>query len=193
MTVLIAAKRPTRLRWWPEITGVLFGAAFAAALLVGFADRDHFSQVLAAAGLVYLGAAALGRPGMAWPLFGVTFVLVGVGFAVPAFDPLWPLLVLAAVLTIVGVATGRWRPSWGLPLQLLAMGAIVVLVLFAGAIAAPLAGILVGAGLLAHAGWDIRHIRSGRVVATTMAQFCAALDVVLAVTIIVATAIGSTK
>lgn len=192
MTAPLPTTVPTRPRWWPLVAGVLFGGALAAALLVGFADHDHFSQVLAAAGFVYLGAASLGRPRLAWPLFGVTFVIIGAGFAVPAFDPIWVLLVLAAVLAVVGVVTGRWRPGWGLPPQLLAMGVTAALVFVAWTIAAPWGGVLVGAGLLAHAGWDIWHIRARRVVATTMAQFCAALDIVLAATIIVATALGPT-
>jgi hypothetical protein len=43
---------------------------------------------------------------------------------------------------------------------------------------------LVGAGLFAHTGWDVFHLRAERVVARSMALFCAVLDTFLAVVVL---------
>jgi hypothetical protein len=49
------------------------------------------------------------------------------------------------------------------------------------------AGLLVGAGLLAHTTWDVYHHRTQRVVARSMALFCAVLDIFLAVVVLMVT------
>jgi len=167
-------------RVWPAALGVLVAAATA----YGLADARDVAPVLAASGFVYLAAAALGRPGAAWAAFGVTFVLIGVA-KVADLDPTPWMIALAGVLAVVGLAAGRGRPAWALPLQAAAM-----LVLGAAALAAvrlgPTAGgLVVAVGLLGHAAWDVYHRRTGRVVARSLAEFCAVLDVILAVALAV--------
>ncbi|WP_127819915.1 hypothetical protein [Microbacterium sp. CPCC 204701] len=68
-----------------------------------------------------------------------------------------------------------------MPLQALAMAVALGVAL----VGDPVAGLLVGAGLLAHAAWDAHHLRTRRVVASSTAEFCCVLDTVLAVTLIV--------
>jgi hypothetical protein len=180
------AGRPWIFRRWPAIAAIIFAAALSAALWVGFSDTAQMSQVLTAAGFVYLGSAALGSRRAAWPLFGLTFVVIGIGYAVPGLDPTWVLLGGGAVLAVVGLVRGALRPGWGLPLQLLAMtviAAVAVAVMFIGQ---PAAGLLVGVGLLAHATWDVVHFRSRRVVMPSMAEFCAVLDTLLGLVVIAA-------
>ncbi len=138
-----------------------------------------------AAAFVYLGSAALGRRSAAWPLFALTFVLVGIGFVVPGFDPFWVMLVVVVLLGVYGLARGEIRPAWGLPLQGAAMVVAVVVALVVVSVGQPWAGLLVGAGLLGHAAWDVHHLRARRVVAPTLAQFCGALDAVLGAAVIV--------
>lgn len=169
---------------WPTFAGVVFGASLTVALWFGFADSTDAADILTAAGFVYLGAAALRHRAAAWPLFALTFVLIGVGFLVPGFDPHWWMLGLAAALVIYGLIRGALRPPWGMPLQTAALALIVAIAIVAAFADQPWAGLLAGAGLLAHAGWDIFHHRTGRVVAPTMAEFCAALDIVLGVAVI---------
>jgi hypothetical protein len=46
---------------------------------------------------------------------------------------------------------------------------------------------LVAAGLLGHAAWDAYHHRTNRVVVRSLAEFCLALDIALAVAIVTVT------
>ncbi|MCQ4118051.1 hypothetical protein [Rhodococcus tibetensis] len=49
----------------------------------------------------------------------------------------------------------------------------------------PTAGaLLVGAGLLAHAAWDVYHYRANKVVDRSLAEFCGVLDTLLRVAVI---------
>lgn len=170
---------------WPAAAGIAFAAAIIVLLWVGRADAETAAEVLTAAAFVYLGSAALGRPAAAWPLFGVTFVLIGIRFALPSFPVLPIMTALAAALACYGFVRGRARPGWGLPSQVIAMLVVIAAVVAGGVLGRPWLGVVAGLGLLAHALWDIRHLRRRRVVAPSMAEFCAALDVVLAVGVVV--------
>jgi len=86
------------LRRWPTALGVVFAASLVAAYWFGSADWERLAEVLAAAGLVYLGAAALGLRGAAWPMFGITFVLISIGFLIPGVAPFWWMVGIGAVL-----------------------------------------------------------------------------------------------
>jgi hypothetical protein len=182
--VNIRAGRPWIFRRWPAIAAILFASALSATLWLGFSDTAQTSQVLTAAGFVYLGSAALGTRRAAWPLFGLTFVTIGIGYAVPGFEPTWVLLGGGAALAIYGLVRGALRPGWGLPLQLLAMAVIAAVAVAVMFIGQPVAALLVGAGLLAHATWDVVHFRSRRVVMPSMAEFCAVLDTILGLVVI---------
>jgi hypothetical protein len=59
------------LGWWPTLAGV----ALAAFVAYDTSRGSELAPILAAAGLVYLGAAALRKPRAAWPLFFGTFVI----------------------------------------------------------------------------------------------------------------------
>jgi hypothetical protein len=176
--------RRALVRHWPAMAGVVFAGGLAVALVVGVADTAAASQVLTAAGFVYLGAAAIARRASAWPLFAITFVIIGIGFAVPAFDPVMVMLASAAALAVFGLFRGRGRPPWGLPVQAAALLVIATVVCSASLVPQPWAGVLVGAGLLAHAAWDVHHLRTERVVASSLAEFCAALDLALALVVV---------
>jgi len=171
-----SGRRSVFSRLWPAVLGVVVAAATA----YGLADARDVAPVLAASGLVYLAAAALGRPGVAWAAFGVTFVLIGVAKFVD-LDPTPWMIGLAAVLAVVGLATGRGRPPWGLPLQAAAMLVLGAAALLAVRLDATAGGLVVAVGLLGHAAWDVHHHRTRRVVALSLAEFCCVLDVILAV------------
>lgn len=161
---------------WPAALGVLVAAGTAYELTDG---RD-VAAVVAASGLVYLAAAATRRRWVAWAAFGVTFALITIdkftGFgAVP-----WVLALAVAVLA-VGLAGRRTSPWWSLPLQTGAMLVLGATALLAISSDAALGGLLVAAALLGHAAWDIHHHRSGRVVDHSFAEFCAVLDILVAV------------
>ena len=168
---------------WPTTAAVVV----AALTVYDLDEGTALAPVLAASGLVYLGAAAARRPAAAWPVFGGTFVLITIG-KLTGMDPTVVLLAVAAVTAVVGLVHAGVRPSHAMPLQLLGMA--VAGGLAAGALAvAPAAGAyLVAAGLLGHAAWDVHHHRTGRVVSRSLAEFCLVIDTLLAVAIVVLTA-----
>lgn len=175
------------LRFWPAAAGIAFGAFVAYDLAAG-AD---LAPVLTASGLVYLGAAALRRPRAAWPVFWLTFVVIGAAGFTPWEDAAtWVLLGIAAAFAVYGLVRGATRPFEEFPLQSLAMvafgGAAVAVLVIGGDVAA----YIVAAGLLGHAAWDVWHRRSGRVVVRSMTEFCMFLDVIAAVAMIVVTVNG---
>jgi hypothetical protein len=178
-------------RSWPHrLWPAAFGVVFAAFTVIGLADGADLAPLLAASGFVYLGAAAMRRRSAAWPMFWAVFVVIGVGRIVGGPDSTWVILAVAAAIAVYGLARGAARDRDGLPRQALAMvviGAAAAVVLIAGG---DLGGYLVAAGLLAHAGWDAYHHRTGKVVARSMAEFCFVLDTLVAVAMIVVVATG---
>ncbi|PZG07646.1 hypothetical protein C1I95_30810 [Micromonospora craterilacus] len=181
---MMAATAGGRLRQrWPAALGVLVAAGTALGLDYG----GQAASVVAASGFVYLAAAATGRPGAAWPAFGVTFVLVGLGLAPTGFDPVPWLCVAALGIAIFGFVRAGWRPAWSLPLQsaaMLALGAAALLALKADHVTG---GVIVSVALFGHAAWDVWHHRTGRVVVRSLAEFCGVLDVLLGVGVLVVT------
>jgi hypothetical protein len=171
----IRPRESTGRRLWPAALAVVVAAATA----FGVTDGRQVAPMVAASGLVYLAAAASGRRGAAWIAFGITVPLIAVD-KLTGFDSTPWILALAAVMLVVGLAGRRTRPWWGLPLQtaaMLVLGAIAVAALF---LDATVGGLLVAAALLGHAGWDIHHHRTGRVVDRSLATFCAVLDILVA-------------
>ncbi len=174
-------------RHWGALVGVGFAALVAADLRHGV----DLAPMLAALAVIYLGSAALRSRAAAWPLFFAMFVVVFlVRLLVDGVDPTWVLIGLGALLAAYGLAfRDAARPAHGLPLQGLAL-----LVLGSIAAAAPslpndLAGYLIAAALLAHAAWDWHHYRTERVVSRSLAEFCMVLDPLLAIAIVLVTAI----
>ncbi|MPV35836.1 hypothetical protein [Georgenia subflava] len=172
-------------RIWPSVAGV----GFAALVGIGLTGGVELAPVLAASAVVYLGAAAVGKPAAAWPMFFATALVITLVRLLldERVDATWFLLGGAALLAVYGFLRGGLRPAHGLPLQSVALvgfgGAAVV----ATGIDPDLGGYLVAAGLLGHAAWDFHHHRTERVVARSLAEFCLVLDTVLAVTIVLVT------
>lgn len=80
-------------------------------------------------------------------------ILITIGFRVPGLDPTWSswaMIGIAAVLAGYGVLRDALRPPWGLPLQSAAIAAFAVAAITAINLDVDWAGLLVGAGLLAH-------------------------------------------
>ena len=163
-------------RSWPAALGGLVAAGTA----YGLTDARAVAPIVAASGLVYLAAGASGRRGAAWIAFAVTFALITLQKFV-GLDALPWLLALAAALLVVGIAGRRSRPWWSFPLQAAAMVVLGAIAFVALQLNPTAGGLLVAAALLGHAGWDIHHFRADRVVAQSLAQFCAVLDVLVAV------------
>jgi hypothetical protein len=174
------------MKRWPTLLGI----AIAALVALGQARGSQLAPILAASGLVYLGAAALRQPGAAWPLFFGTFVVLTVVRLGANVDATWVFICAAAILFAYGLWHGATRPFAGLPLQTIAMVVIATGAALAAAVDADLGAYVVAFGLLGHAAWDVYHHRINKVVARSMAEFCAVLDTLLAVVIVFTTVRG---
>jgi hypothetical protein len=173
------------LRWWPALAGV----ALAAFVAFDTENMQDLAPIVAASGLVYLGAAALKRPSSAWPVFLGTFVVItATELGVADFEATWVFLGLAVAFAGYGLWRGAARPIEGLPLQAVAMFGFGTVAAIALAVDARTGAYLVAAGLLGHAAWDVYHHRANKVVVRSMAEFCFVLDTLLSGAIVVATA-----
>jgi hypothetical protein len=168
------------LRRWPTVLGV----GVAALTLSDFDDGREFAIVLLIASLGYLAIAVLERPQATW------WVLIGLLAGVVCLRLLniapGPVLAVAAVvMTIVGLVRGSLRRLWLPALQApatLIFGAVAFIAIAAGY---QVGSTLVAVGLLAHTVWDLVHLRARAIVSPSLAEWCAVLDTLIAVGILV--------
>ncbi|MEU1391003.1 MULTISPECIES: hypothetical protein [unclassified Nonomuraea] len=167
-------------RRWPTWLGL----AFMVFNVLGLEDGRDAALVVFLAALIYLATAVTGRPGVVWPLFGASVVTV---LRLLGLEP-WPGLVGGAVcVAVVGLAGGLSRRPTLDAAQVPAMlvfGAVSVAAL---SLSPAVGGYLVAAALVGHAALDVVLWRRNKVVARSMAEFCAALDLPLGVAIVVLT------
>ena len=166
-----------RIAWWPTAIGIVSGVA-----IVFSGNVPAVVMVFAA---IYLLAAATDRPWAAWLGFAASLPLIGVG---RVLDAPWLSLALIGLGSVILVVVGAVRGAWKRPANARQLGAIVVFsaaALVAATTSEPLAVVVAVVGLLAHAAWDIWHHVRGAVVARPYAEFCAALDIVLAIAVVV--------
>ncbi|RVH43151.1 hypothetical protein [Sinorhizobium meliloti] len=179
------------IQWWPAAIGLAFAAFVSIDLLNGSEHGTDLAAIVVASGLVYLAAAALELPWVSWPAFLLSVVVITVGrFGLIPFDATWAMLIVAALFAVYGVIRTLRRPNRELPLQAIAMvvfGGLATVALFIS----PFVGaLLVAAGLVAHAGWDVYHHVKNKIVLRSMAEFCFVLDTALAIVIVLATLRG---
>ncbi|TNH25280.1 hypothetical protein FHG89_23310 [Micromonospora orduensis] len=98
----------------------------------------------------------------------------------------WTMLVLPGGYLLIGVVRRSLGGPGVLATQLVGLAAWVTLTLVAVAVGGRTASWLVAFGWLAHAGWDLAHHRTGRVVPRGYAEWCGVLDAALAGTMILA-------
>jgi hypothetical protein len=175
-------------QWWPTLAGVAFAAFVALALFRGAEQGGELASIVAASGLVYLAAAALRKPSIAWPVFFVSvLVITAAKIGWVGIDATWLLLALAGLFFGYGLLRGATQRSGDLMRQTIAMaglGSVAAVALYVNEVAS---AYLVAAGLLAHAAWDAYHHWANKVVARSLAEFCFVLDTLLAAAILVVT------
>lgn len=176
------------LKWWPTLIGAGFGAFIAIDLFNGDEIGGEFASIVAASGLVYLAAAALHKPSVAWPMFVLSVVVITLSkFGVFGFDATWLFLTAAIGFVFYALLRPRGASQWELPFQAVGMiffGAAAAVALYLDGEAG---AYLVAAGLLGHAAWDVYHHRTRRTVARSLAEFCFVLDTTLALAILITT------
>jgi hypothetical protein len=168
-----------------------FAAFVSIDLLNGSERGTDLAAIVVASGLVYLAAAALEIPWVSWPVFLLSVVVITLArLGLIPFDAASAMLIVAAIVAVYGVVRALRRPNRELPLQAIAMivfGGLATVALFIS----PFVGaLLVAAGLVAHAGWDVYHHVNNKVVVRSMAEFCCVLDTVLAIVVVLATLAG---
>jgi predicted transporter len=179
------------IQWWPTAIGLAFAAFVSVDLLNGSEHGTDLAAIVVASGLVYLAAAALEIRWVSWPVFLLSVVVITVArFGLIPFDATWAMLILAALFAVYGVIRALRRPNRELPLQAIAMSAFGGLAAVALFISPFVGALLVAAGLVAHAGWDVYHHVKNKVVVRSMAEFCFVLDTALAIVIVLATLRG---
>ncbi|MDA0564372.1 hypothetical protein LG943_08535 [Streptomonospora sp. S1-112] len=167
---------------WPTYLGV------AIAVVSTEEDPSNAAMIAFLAALTYLATAVAGRPLAVWPIL-VALLLLARGAEFLGVDHLWVTGPLAVAVAVAGLINGRLlEPGlyrWQLP-QMAAVAAVVLAAEYAGL---SFAGYLVAAVLLGHAAWDVVHWRADRVVHRPLAEFCAVLDFLLAVGLVVLLAV----
>jgi hypothetical protein len=171
---------------WPTLAGIAL-ALFTA--LSGGMNREFISFISALIvfmAFIYLGAAVLGKRSSSWFVFLVGLVIITIlkllelnVVSVVVF------LTLALVFLVFGVLRNGWRGANSLPLETVGMVVFAALALVLLNLNLTWAGYLAAFTLFAHAAWDAVHLWRNRVVARSYAEFCAVLDVVLGVMILV--------
>ncbi|TCB94384.1 hypothetical protein E0H26_22065 [Micromonospora zingiberis] len=120
-----------------------------------------------------------------WPA-GLALLMTADNWTEPALLGPYTLLVLPAGYLLLGSVRRQWGVPGNLRRQLVGLAAWGGLALFAAAVGGETAYWLVAVGWLAHAGWDLVHHRTGRVVPRGYAEWCLVIDAVLGLTIILA-------
>ena len=170
-------------RRWPTALALLVSApSFAGPQTPG--GVQALAEAMLLLPLWYVVIAAVARRSWTW------FVLVGViGLFVllrlqDRVEPAVVLMAIALAAVLWGAARGRLvQPSFLLQVAgLVAFAAVAV----AGFLLAPDVGrYVVAAGWFAHGLWDLAHLRADSGVARTGAEWCAVVDVAIAVQLVV--------
>lgn len=168
------------LQRWPTVAAL----AFALFGTPAEASVDVLTEMMMLLPFLYLVTAVLGRPRAVWVVFPAAYTA---WFVLRALDVV-PSTVLigaaAAVVIVVGAVRGRLRDRRFL-VQVAGMVAFGVLGLVALAVDPDVARYLVAAGWFLHGVWDLVHHRLRSTVDRSFAEFCAVLDVAVAVALVV--------
>lgn len=172
-------------RRWPAALGLVLGVSQLAT-----DDPHSISSVLLPLLLPvtgYVVIAALVRPRWSWTVIGL-IVAVLLASRLLSAGPAVELTGLVAIIVaavVVGFVRGtwarcdlyRWQPYAAVRFVAICLGALWL---------SPDAGrVLLAAGLIGHALWDLVHWRRHEVVSRSLSEWCAALDFTLGVGVFV--------
>jgi hypothetical protein len=183
-----AAVSTTRERRWTDVFKrwpTLLALVMSADALFGGGERgevvEGFGEGLLILPLLYLVVAKLERRGATWPVFAIGTVSLTV---LRLLDVVSPSVVFVgvAVAALVWSTFGKQVREPGF-LKAEAWGTIgfVALGLAGLAVDAELGRYLLAAGWFLHGVWDLVHLRIDKVVAPSFAEWCAVIDIVIAI------------
>ncbi|MFF5216919.1 hypothetical protein [Micromonospora sp. NPDC000442] len=124
-----------------------------------------------------------------WPA-GLALLVTADSWTSPALLGAYTLLVLPVGYLVIGTVRRQWGVPGNLRLQLTGLAGWSALALVAVLAGGTVGHWLVALGWLAHAGWDLLHHRSRRVVPRAYAECCIVIDAVLGITIMLALLTG---
>jgi hypothetical protein len=149
----------------------------AAASLWDTTGGSEFTAVFFVAAVGYQVMALTTRRGWTWPLVLVLFAAV-VGMRAAGIDVAVVLGAAVGVLAVTGLALRlRGLRALHVPVALVLTGLGVL----ALRVPPTVATVLVAAGLIGHAAWDLVQWRADAVVARSFAEWCGVYDLVLGV------------
>lgn len=170
----------TLLHRWPT----LLALALIAVNVTDLGDGLELAVLLPVGAVGYLAIAVLDRPRLTWTV--LVLLLAAVTAVRAAGLDEWPLLIAAGTaLVIAGLVGGQLRRPGLYALQPVAAAVFVLLGLLALAVSPGAGRWVLAAALAGHAGWDAAHWRADRIVARSFAEWCAVLDLGLAIAVLV--------
>lgn len=171
---------------WPTLCGIALALFTAFGGGINREFTSFVSALIVFMAFIYLAAAVLGQRSSAWLVFLVGLVVITLLKLLELNTvAVFGFLGLALVFLVLGVVRNQWRGASSLPLETVGMIAFSTIALVMLNLNLTWAGYLAALALFAHAAWDTVHLWRNRVVARSYAEFCAVLDVVLGVAILV--------
>lgn len=137
--------------------------------------------------LAYLVLAKVRRRPATWPVVIAGIGLVVLVRAVDALDPAVVLTAIAVLVLTVSIIDGQLARDRTLQVQALGLGGFAAITFTALALLThepDVAGYLVAAVWLAHGIWDLIHLKMDKVVARSFAEWCAVIDILIAIQLV---------
>ncbi|MGH8878082.1 MAG: hypothetical protein ACRD0P_12175 [Stackebrandtia sp.] len=171
------------LRRWPTALAVLM-----AILTAGGSSTpegvNSFANILPLLPLLYVVCAKLETRRYTWPLLAASFAVI---FALRMFGVIQLAAVFWAIALVVlvwGAFDGHLKRSGTLRVQALGMLVFGGLGLIGLVVDPEIARYLIAAGWFFHGVWDVVHLRLDKVVAKSFAEWCAVVDLIIGVEIL---------
>jgi Ni/Fe-hydrogenase subunit HybB-like protein len=183
MTTTTTAPLAAVARRWPTVLGFALGADVFLGEVTA-AVTDGYARLLLLMPLLYVVVAVLRQRRASWPVFGVLIALFVLLRLQDGIEPAVVVLAAALGATIWGAGHGRHREH-DFRVQLAGMIGFAAVAVAGLAVHPDLGRYLVAAGMLAHGIWDWVHMAKDRTVAHSYAEWCGALDVTVAVGLVV--------
>lgn len=171
---------------WPTLFGITLAVFTALDASINEEFVSFLSAIIVFIAFIYLAAAVLGKRSSAWPVFLIGLVVITLlKFLELTMVAIVGFLLLSLVFLVVGVVRRGRHGTNSLPLETVGMFLFAAVALVLLNLNLTWAGYLAAAALFGHAAWDAVHLWRNRVVVRSYAEFCAVLDVVLGVAILV--------
>jgi hypothetical protein len=185
MTSTTSTRRPwtALLERWPTALAVAMTAA-----TFGGSESEEGVAALADALLLlqlgYLVVAKLQRRQASWPVIATGFVVITALRVTDVIAPAAVLSAMALVVLIWGAMDGQLHRPNPFRVQVLGMLGFGAFTLAWMVVDPDVGRYLVAAGFFLHGVWDFVYFKLDRVVARSHAEWCAVLDVIIAIELI---------